>query len=1484
MTNLKTAVALLAGVLAAACSKAQPANPHAGQVKFSSNTQAHVDLASGGPPAVCGTFVLQPVSIDSAGHETPAGSPVSLTSVAASQTDAILGCIDDGNTTGAANWGYLVTATNFVTCGTGTAIPGLSPAVAFANATVDCKAGKDVSLAVTVDVSIPLANDAGYIDVGVGVNVNTPPSGCKIADLDASGMLHFGQSYVQTTGGPTPAAYTGIGLFTPPSGTGVPAGAGTVQQFVGSVNAHGQTDAFFTGLLQMPAAPQAVTLVQAFAQPCPGQMTIQPHAVECQTSATLPGTTSTAVQIADVFADWPGRASVSATVSGAGTILLQTSLAGPHLGTLTPAVTGYDALTHTQTLSVAPANAIGVYGSLVHSDELLALVQDPTLGASLEVLTLDEASGQWSAAAPTSLASSTLTQLQAMGIFGAGGCFTEPLPACIPGPQAAACTATANAIPVPVPQGATVVPTNAGCVPGTTYQPGFYYEFEPGAPTADASGNGRSLAGFNGNGFPSITSGPTGGYLSSNPSTYEFFFIQAGPTPAATHGGTLEMLVRFGPDGAIGSPGPPRYGFTQLMGLGSDVWGGKDGVDTMRFVLYSYGSVGFAATIGVIDASADGSQTRYGAMNFDFPMDGFNGRSWSSLTDGQFHHFAISTDFDRSQISLSIDGKVEDGWTQPLPTALSITGLDHHQEFEKVGAGVFSWGFNGEGFRGDLDEVAWTPAALPQTILAQHAAEGAADQHYSFIDQCPTPPPVPPSTDTRAVSFDFAPTVDGSEPPVDPWTAYLASGGTTLATAVPKQLVSEQLLSFPLPRYLPGHALPRMDSWLDPTYFAWLPEFEGHSAGVGAERGAAIAEMTRNWNFHTYVQTSSTPSPWEIVAQEGGHSLVYKTFLVQSEVDVSGTPSATYSGRYTRAAAAAFSGAGAVKGHALLASIPPALLAGPPALVVQDVLLVEDGETIGFGSYSYGWLTGSPDFAFFQSTYDSGGACSTAPSSSTCSLEVATYQAQTIDYLRQAYYAGFASALPPATFPSVRFTWYNLDGTGVAGSSWGLGGRSAAETQPGQTFQPPGFVQHLSGSDEYIVTPDHWSIVGRSGNDDIPWLDQSRPVEEAAGDFLMAPFISAGWSDNAAGDVRPPQMLSLVKYMVAAGAISFHPGVFPTSLPAPAGVRLSFGRYPDGPGDARESIWQAAVASYGQALASHVESRMRSSRIVWETDETGGTHIFHQAGDPGKLAAVRQQFDASNAPLQRFVVSASLEGFANGVGAQSRRSENISFKLTQGGSTVTLPARRQGSFYSLDLDGPAPVLVQYDAWHEDGAFNYWQHGFSFEAEANDGVQAGAGGLQLAPATEAPGLASLDFTNFTSFLTVQPASTQSWTLAQAAQAPRAAYQFEPRSAWETGTWYVWVRARNHGAAAAPVYVSVDGQAAMELGCIAGAEWQWVQTDIVSGQPAALAGLTLDQPHTLWVAPGSGTIDIDQVKLVAEASHMECPLAATCGCGQ
>jgi hypothetical protein len=391
--------------------------------------QARALSTASATQAVCADFTLLPFALDAAGNATGAGAALSLPRAgAASGTAAIAGCIDSLDSP-AHDFRYLVSATGFVDCASGLPIAGLTQATATSLVDFDCQRGLDVPVDASVSVAVATPNAGGYLDVSVGVNVSTPQAGCKQADVDSAGLLHFGQSYLQTAGGPAPSAYTGVGVFTPPSQAG--SAPGTLQQFQGSVkDPSGATDVYFTGLLALPPAPQTALLVQALAPACAAdQMTLLPRAVECVTQAALQGEVTTQVNVADVFVSWPGHASASASVTGPQALTVTTSLGGPHLSTVGPAASGFDVLSRTQTLALAaPDRYLSVQGSLQHSDELVALVQTAA-GVTVVLLTLDEATGLWSAGAGTPLASLSAAQVALLGLFSqASGCLPLPPP------------------------------------------------------------------------------------------------------------------------------------------------------------------------------------------------------------------------------------------------------------------------------------------------------------------------------------------------------------------------------------------------------------------------------------------------------------------------------------------------------------------------------------------------------------------------------------------------------------------------------------------------------------------------------------------------------------------------------------------------------------------------------------------------------------------------------------------------------------------------------------------------------------------------------------------------------------------------------------------------------------------------------------------------------------------------------------------------
>ena len=403
----------LALIVVAACGRGAAPTPPGprGYVDLSAHASAHLASSSGGAPLVCATFTLQPISIDPTGHETTAGPPVVLSSSASSQTDAILGCIDDGAT--GPNWGYLVTATDFVICGT-TTPAGVSSPVAFTQVTLSCKAGLDVPATVNVDVSIPVANAAGYVDISASVNGVEVTIGCKSADV-SGGFLHFGETGQYPAGNAPPLAFTGIGesqAFAPSD----------VQQFDGIVRDGAQDSAYYTGLLTAPPAGQSAEVLQAFAQACPpGSYYSASQAPECD-SVFANGAVTTAAKLADLFEVVPGTLWLSASVTGPSELTI-TSGTGALTSNAAARTTAWNPATTRQQAIHFAAPIAGVFADRLAPGALVVALGGP---GAMTFETVSFSGGAWSEGPAAPLSSLTAAQMIALGLFQQAppGCFT----------------------------------------------------------------------------------------------------------------------------------------------------------------------------------------------------------------------------------------------------------------------------------------------------------------------------------------------------------------------------------------------------------------------------------------------------------------------------------------------------------------------------------------------------------------------------------------------------------------------------------------------------------------------------------------------------------------------------------------------------------------------------------------------------------------------------------------------------------------------------------------------------------------------------------------------------------------------------------------------------------------------------------------------------------------------------------------------------
>lgn len=391
-----------------------------GRVSFSASA-APRSTALGAAPAICARFSLQPYALDATGKVTLAGLPATFASSAVPGPPlAVLGCADDPAVSGD-DWGYFVTADQFNDCALapagGNPVAGLSPSVVSKSYPLDCRAGQDVSLDVSVEVYLVQPGPDGYADLTLGVDVDHQLVGCKNAEI-VGDTLRFGEvGSFAANGGSAPRGFTGVGL-TGPTGASVPLAGDPLRQFAGVIRTGADTmGAYYTGVLPV-AQPGIWQVLQGFAQECaPGEYYSRTQAPRCETvvDPQRAPPVSTSARLADVFVTVPGRGWIWAEVSGLDSVDL-TSGPDARLSDATAGGrVGWNPSTLRQRLAFGQPVA-GLYVDRQSPGALLVILSGPA-GPLLRELALDAASGSWQPGPPLALASLSSAQLSSRGVF-----------------------------------------------------------------------------------------------------------------------------------------------------------------------------------------------------------------------------------------------------------------------------------------------------------------------------------------------------------------------------------------------------------------------------------------------------------------------------------------------------------------------------------------------------------------------------------------------------------------------------------------------------------------------------------------------------------------------------------------------------------------------------------------------------------------------------------------------------------------------------------------------------------------------------------------------------------------------------------------------------------------------------------------------------------------------------------------------------------
>ena len=657
----------------------------------------------------------------------------------------------------------------------------------------------------------------------------------------------------------------------------------------------------------------------------------------------------------------------------------------------------------------------------------------------------------------------------------------------------------------------------------------------------------------------------------------------------------------------------------------------------------------------------------------------------------------------------------------------------------------------------------------------------------------------------------------------------------------------QQLMSYPLPRFKPGHTLNRNFIWFGIEYFSGMLQPNVSQQQMINNCKINTTEFHNNWNYYFTVNSNigsySTPAHYADTINYVASALTavakrnpsFKTAATcfWAQIGSNASSNNLSNNHYLRNSSNQFldlnGNPGTIKYWSPVA---------PNTSIIQDGLkqrthlqnlvnalgrpldiLNENGEVLPLINKNGSVTSNDPAV---QSDYNTSGL-----------PDVNEYRGHRYTEQTKLYRDQFMSASPGTIF-----THYALDGQTDYRPLWKFA----------RSINSPINGRYYATGDFYPRWPSNWR--GWAGAwHGLGWFADCKYFELQRGDSLMSPFVCAGWNIDETVNMRPAQYLATLKILSAWGSEFFYSGYFSLSAPFP---------------DSKNWGWQAVMPVYAQAITSRYEDYLRngallngdvpryylSSTTLWPNNPK---YLFN-TGDNRQLVAVRK----INGQEKYLIATAQMVD-ANTPGNAPMVSYG-KFKL--GTDSVGLEFRRQGSVYIFDATNPtAKVFYQLDGWHQYEHPEYWSADFTFEAELHDNQPAGVSIKTEVPSGTAPG----DYRTYTSFISFSNGTPQALE-----------YHFTGR---KSSNYNFWVRARSKNNTGGSISVGINGQQSKTIGCITSTSWQWYNLDACSAQPISFTGLS-NGNQILTLNATNSNIEIDRILLTPASLNLN-PSQPACG---
>jgi hypothetical protein len=664
----------------------------------------------------------------------------------------------------------------------------------------------------------------------------------------------------------------------------------------------------------------------------------------------------------------------------------------------------------------------------------------------------------------------------------------------------------------------------------------------------------------------------------------------------------------------------------------------------------------------------------------------------------------------------------------------------------------------------------------------------------------------------------------------------------------------QQLFSYPLPRFQPGHTMNRNFNWFDIAYFSRWGQTGVLRPQMVIDAKTNNMEFYKNWNYYyvispnitsygnpyDYIDTiQSLPGAFVNVAKRDP-SIKTSAICLMNQIPGNVNSANLAPSNYIRNSSGQYldlSGNVITSGKYFSPAAPGALLQQDGAYLKNYLsnlvnalgrpldVLNDNGESLRLISLNGGVVNNDPTVL---ADYNALGFPATKTATS-----INNYRGQKYTQFMQLYRNEFMSASPQTAY-----TYYGLDGQSDYRPVWSKS--KFIQSKINGRYYPTG--------DLYVRWPNNWKAWAGAWHG-LGWFADCKYFELQQGDSLMSPFCTAGWNADETQNVRPAQYLSLLKILSAWGSEFFYPAYFSLSTPFQ---------------DSKNWGWQTVMPVYAQAVTSRWENYLKQGVLLegdvpryFLTNTTlqpdNPKYLFY-TGDSRQLVAVRKLNGAN-----KYVITAAQMVDANTVGNAPMVSYG-KFKL--GNDSIKLEFRRQGSVYIYDASNTsAKVFYQLDRWHQYEHPERWSKDFVLEAEVFDNTPNG-----FSVKTEVPaGTAANDYSNFTSFL--------SFTNLNGVE-----YNINPRGTSGVNH-YVWVRARSANGGTSGFSVKLDNGQTNIVPCVKGNTWTWYRYDGSTGQQITYNSLTPGN-HKITVTPTNATLEIDQIIITQNSGNIQSPFATPC----